>query len=280
MTELRRRMIEAMQLHGYSPKTQQCYVAAVKDLAKYHRKSPHLLGEEEIRQYFLYLINEKKASRSSVTIHLSGIKFFYEKTLGRQWLILDLVRPAKRKKLPVVLSHQEVSTTLAQLRRPVVRMALTLTYACGLRVSETVGLKVADIDSQRMLLWVRDGKGGKDRCCPLAVKTLELLRDYWRQSRPEPLLFPGRDGQQSISVSALQRAFKEALGKSGIQKSASVHTLRHSYATHLLESGIDLRVIQEILGHISPKTTCIYTHLTDKLLSNLQRGVNELMAHW
>lgn len=280
MTELRRRMIEDLQLHGYSPKTQQCYVAAVKGLTKYHRRSPDLLGEEEIRRFFLYLINEKKASRSSVTVHLSGIKFFYEKTLGRQWLILDLVRPAKRKKLPVVLSAQEVATTLAQLRQPVVHMALILTYACGLRISETVQLKVADIDSQRMLLWVRGGKGGKDRCCPLADKTLELLRRYWRQKRPDPLLFPGRNGQQPISVSALQRAFKEALGKSGIQKHASVHTLRHSFATHLLECGVDLRVIQEILGHISPKTTSIYTHLTDKLLSNLQRGVNELMADW
>ncbi len=280
MTELRRRMIEDMQLHGYAPKTQQCYVAAVKDLAKYHRRSPDRLSEEEIRRFFLFLINEKKASRSSVTIHLSGIKFFYEKTLGRQWLLFDLVRPAKRKKLPVVLSPQEVSATLAQVRRPVVHTALTLTYACGLRVSETVRLKVADIDSQRMLLWVRGGKGGKDRCCPLAGKTLELLRRYWRQSRPEPMLFPGRGGQQPISVTALQRAFKEALGKSGIQKNASVHTLRHSYATHLLERGIDLRVIQGVLGHISPKTTSIYTHLTDKLLSNLHRGVNELMADW
>lgn len=278
MTKLRLQMIEGMQLHGFSPKTQQCYVAAVKGLAKFYSRSPDLLSEEELRQFFLYLINDKGASRSSITIHLCGIKFFYEKTLLRQWTLFDLIRPAKRQKLPIVLTLNEVKSILSYIRSPIVKMALTLTYCCGLRISEATGMKVADIDSQRMLLWVRNGKGGKDRSIPLPEKTLELLRLYWCKDQQTYWLFPGRDMQKPISISALQRAFKKALRQSSIQKNASVHSLRHSYATHLLEAGTNLRVIQDVLGHTSSKTTAIYTHLTEKVLGNLNMSVNQLMA--
>ena len=278
MSELRRRMIEDMQLRGLAVKTQQCYVAAVKALACYWGRSPDLLSEEEIRQFFLYLINERKSARSTVTIHLCGIRFFYEKTLQRSWSLLDLVRPAKRKKLPIILSFGEVQTLLSHIYNPVVKIALTLIYSCGLRVSEAVRMQPQDIDSERMLVWVRNGKGGKDRSVPLPQRTLELLQRYQRAERHSPWLFPGRDRQGAISVSALQKAFKMALLSSRIPKKASVHTLRHSYATHLLENAVDLRLIQSVLGHNSPQTTTIYAHLTEKVLGNLNQKINQLMA--
>lgn len=278
MSELRRRMIEDMQLRGLAVKTQQSYVAAVKALAKYWRRSPDQLNEEENRQFFLYLINEKKAARTTVTVHLCGIRFFYEKTLQRPWFLFDLVRPAKRKKLPVILSFGEVQTILSHLYNPVVKMALTLIYSCGLRVSEAVRMQPGDIDSERMLVWVRNGKGGKDRSVPLPQRTRELLQRYRRAERHSHWLFPGRDRRAAISVSALQKAFKIALLCSRIAKKASVHTLRHSYATHLLEHAVDLRVIQSVLGHNSPQTTTVYAHLTEKVMGNLNRKINHLMA--
>ncbi len=278
MSELRRRMIEDMQLHGLAPRTRQSYVAAVKALARYWRRSPDLLTEEEIRQFFLYLVNEKKAARSTVKIHLCGIRFFYEKTLQRTWTLFDLVCPAKRKKLPVVLSFGEVQRILGFISSPIVKMALTLIYSCGLRVSEAVRMGPQDIDSARMLVWVRNGKGGKDRSIPLPQRTLELLQQYQRAERRSPWLFPGRDRRGAISISTVQKAFKMALLCSRIPKRASVHTLRHSYATHLLESAVDLRVIQNLLGHNSAQTTTIYTHLTEKVLGNLNRKLDHLMA--
>ncbi len=278
MAEHLNRMIEDMQLHGFAPKTQQCYSAAVVSLVNYCGRSPDQLTEEEIRRYFLHLINERKVAKSTVTIHLSGIKFFFQTTLQKPWPVFELIRPKPRKKLPVVLSPQEVRTILSLLRDARVRMALTTIYCCGLRISEGAYLQVANIDSDRMLVWVRDAKGGKDRSAPLPQRTLDLLRAYWRTYRPHPWLFPARDGHKPIGLSTLQKAFKAALGDSGIAKNASVHTLRHCYATHLLERGIDLRVIQEILGHQSPKTTAIYTHLTEKVIDRLNLTVNHLMA--
>jgi site-specific recombinase XerD len=271
-------MIEDMQLHGLAQTTRQSYVAAVRALAKFWRCSPDLLSEEQIRQFFLHLINEKQAARSTVTLHLCGIRFFYEKNLQRPWTLFDLVRPARRRKLPVVLSFEEVLTILSHLYNPVVKMALTLIYSCGLRVSEAVRLRPQDIDRARMLVWVRNGKGGKDRSVPLPQRTLELLQRYGRAKRHSPWLFPGRDRRGAISISALQKAFKMALLSSGVGKNASVHTLRHSYATHLLENAVDLRVIQSLLGHNSPQTTTVYVHLTEKVLGNLNRKINHLMA--
>jgi site-specific recombinase XerD len=157
-------------------------------------------------------------------------------------------------------------------------MALTMIYACGLRLSEGVNLKIKDIDTERMLVWVRNGKGGKDRSVPLPESVLELLRHYWRKDRPESWLFPSRRINKPISLSTLQRTFKDAVRQSGIDKPASIHTLRHSYATHLLERGVDLRVIQSLLGHTSPNTTAIYTHLTENIVDRLTSSLNTLMA--
>jgi len=278
MTELRRRMIQDLQLHGYSEKTQQCYVGAVKNLSAYFRRPPDQLGEEELRQYFLHLINVRQAARSTVTQHLSGIKFFFETTLNRPFPVLGLVRPSKRVKLPVVLAREEVRTLLGLIRHPVARMVLTLIYACGLRLSEGCLVRIEDIDAARMLLWVRNGKGGKDRSVPLPGQVLCRLRTYWSERRPPgPWLFTTARSGAPVSLSLPQKAFRAALQQSPIKKKASVHTLRHSYATHLLESGVNLCVIQALLGHASPSTTTIYIHLTQPVLDNLSGSINQLM---
>jgi integrase/recombinase XerD len=278
MSAIRQRMIEDMQLHGYAAKTQTAYLGAVRSLAGHYHRTPGNITQDELRSYFLYLVKERGVARSTLTIHLSGIRFFFEKTLKREWLIFNLVRPKKRKKLPVVLSPDEVKHILSLVKTPTVRMALTVIYACGLRLSEGVHLKVQDIDSTRMLLWVRNGKGGKDRCVPLPERLLELLREYWGLRRPRIYFFTSQKSREPLSVTTLQKTFKIVLLQSGIHKEASIHTLRHSYATHLLERGINLRVIQELLGHQSPQTTARYTHLTDKSFHTLAETVNRLVA--
>jgi integrase/recombinase XerD len=277
MTELRRRMIEDLALAGYSPKTQKSYLDAVRKLAKYYMRSPDLLSEEEIRQFFLYLINRKKAAKSTVTIYLCGIKFFFEKTLGRLWPVFDLVRPRRSKKLPVVLSREEVRAVLKRIKHPVLHMALTTMYACGLRISEAVLLTLKDIDGDRHQLWVRCGKGGKDRAVPLPDHVLKLLRSHYKNhGNGGTWLFPQKQGH--IGTDILQDVFKLALHETGITKSATPHTLRHSYATHLLENGEDITTLQKILGHADISTTKIYLHLTSRISERLDKNLNELMC--
>jgi integrase/recombinase XerD len=278
MTTLRRRMLEDLQLRGLAPRTQQCYLEAVKHLAQHYRRAPDQISEEELRQYFLFLINDKKVAESTFRIHLYGIRFFYERTLKRPWPVFDLVRPRHIQKLPVVLSLREVRFLLALVEHPKARMCLQLIYACGLRLTEGTRLQVSDIDAQRMLVQVHQGKGGKDRLVPLAPRVLELLRTYWQRQRPRPWVFPARDGSAPLSPTSLQKTFKAVVRLSGIPKDASIHTLRHSYATHLLERGVSLRVIQELLGHRSPRTTARYTHLTPPTLEVVHATITALMA--
>jgi len=278
-------MMEDLQLRGLSAKTQDSYLRAVRQLAEHYHKSPDLITEEELRLYFLYLKNDKQISRSSFNIALSGLKFFYERTLHREWATLDLPRRTREKKLPAVLSTAEVRQILACLRRPYYRVCLTTIYSCGLRLREGVYLQVTEIDSERMMLHIRQGKGNKDRYVPLPEGTLKLLREYWSTHRHPVWLFPAptRAGvsmsaaTQPMDESGVQRAFKAALQESGVQKDASVHTLRHSYATHLLEAGVNLRLIQAYLGHSSPKTTAIYTHLTREANALATDAINRVM---
>ena len=281
MTPLRQRMLEDMQLRGLAPKTQDAYLRAVRQLAEHYNKSPDQVSEEELRDYFLFLKNEKKASRSACTIALCGIKFFYEYTLRRQWQMFDLVRPAKEKKLPVVLSREEVRQILSQVRRLPYRVCLSTIYACGLRLSEGVQLQVATIDGERQVLHIRQGKGHKDRYVPLPSATLSLLRQQWLSHRHPVWLFPSRQDQQAskpLNASGVQRAFKAALMSSGVHKAATVHTLRHSWATHLLEAGVNLRLIQVWLGHKSLQTTTLYTHLTRHAETVALETIDGLMA--
>ena len=270
MTELRKRMIECLQLRGLSERTQEMYVRAVRQLAEHYHKSPDLLTEEELRQYFLSIKNVKQYSRSASTIALCGIKFFFEYTRNRDWTTLSFVRAPREKKLPVVLSIEEVRKLLGSVRLLSYRVCLSTIYSCGLRLQEGTRLQVRDIDSSRMMIHVRHGTGGKDRYVPLPQRTLELLRQYWVTHRHPVLVFPapGRghagfsSATQPMPKSSLQEAFRQALKQSGIHKQASVHTLRHSWATHLLEAGVHLRLMQAYLGHNSPTTTSVYTHLT------------------
>ena len=227
-THLRQRMIEDMQLRGLAERTQGAYVAAVRQLAEHYDKSPNQISDEELRQYFLYLTNEKKASSSAITIALCAIKFFYEQTLRQEWPTLALVRPPRERKLPVVLSREEVHRILGCLRRPYYRVCLSTIYSCGLRLSEGTHLLLTDIDSQRMVVRIRNGKGGKDRYVPLPHKTLQLLRAYWRDQQPSSHLFPKTNREGHIPNGSLQKTFKAALQRSSITKRVSIHTLRHS----------------------------------------------------
>jgi site-specific recombinase XerD len=275
-----------MQLHGFSPKTQACYVGAVRGLARYFNKSPDLVTEEELRRYFLHLTLEKKVARATATIALCGIKFFFQNTVRRDWTSLKLLRPPRSKKLPVVLSREEVKAILARVHKPIYRVCLTTIYACGLRLNEGCCLSIPQIDTARLLLHIH-GKGSQDRFVPLAQKTLERLRQLWPTHRSPVWLFPAvtRHGLAHsvqkdcgpITRSALQRAFRLALHQSGVRKAAHVHTLRHSFATHLLEAGVNLRIIQVILGHRTPTTTALYTHLTQQVRDSVHAPINELM---
>ena len=283
MTVLRQRMLEDMQLHGYAERTQEAYLLAVRKLAAYYHRSPDQVTEEELRKYFLYLKNEKKAARSTITLSLCGIKFFYEHTLGRSCAVFDLVRPQREKKLPVVLSQEEVRRILEGVRVARYRVCLSVIYACGLRLLEGVTLQVQDIDGGRGLVHIRHAKAGKDRYVPLPEATLGMLRRHWLTHRNRRWLFPALsgscDGERGpMDASGLQRAFRAAVRESGIAKAASVHTLRHSYATHLLEAGVNLRVIQAYLGHASPTTTAIYTHLTQTCEIQAIQTINQIVA--
>jgi len=280
MTALCQKMIEDMQLHGFAERTQKSYMQAVRQMAEYYHKPPDQISEEELRQYFLYLKNVKKVSRSTITLALCGIKFFYERTMQRQWATLALVRPQREKKLPVVLSVDEVRQILARMRRWRYRVCLSTIYACGLRLQEGLHLQISHIDGGRQLLHVCHGKGGKDRYVPLPQPVLEMLRQYWGTHRDPVWIFPSthQTVKGPMDASGLQRAFHGALLDSGIHKPATVHTLRHSYATHLLEAGLNLRLIQVYLGHASPNTTAIYTHLTQPSEDLAIQAVNRVVA--
>jgi len=279
-------MLEDMQLRGLSERTQESYIRAVRQLAEYCHKPPDQISQDELRSFFLYLKNVRHVSRSTQTITLCGIKFFYDHTLERYWHTLDLVRPAKEKKLPVVLSVEEVGRILARVYQPHYRVCLTTIYACGLRLLEGVRLQVDQIDSQRKMLHIKQAKGNKDRYVPLPTASLKMLRQHWLIHRNPLWLFPAlredwlhsEKARSPMSESGVQRAFRAALRECGVHKQATVHTLRHSYATHLLEAGLNLRIIQSYLGHASPATTAIYTHLTSTTQTRSLETIDSLVA--
>jgi integrase/recombinase XerD len=287
MTYLRERMIEDMQLRGLAPRTQEAYLRHVRQLSMYCKKSPDKITEEDLREYFIYLKNEKRVARSTCIQALSGIKFFFQHTLQREWKTFELVRPAKEKKLPVVLSRKEIIRLLGCLRSFRHHVCLSTIYSCGLRLRECVYLQVKDIDSDRMLVHVRKGKGSKDRYVPLPDSTLTLLRQYWSTHRHPRWFFPTRtrlgvplsEATSPISTSSVHKALRLACVESGIQKHVTPHTLRHSYATHLLEAGVNLKRIQTYLGHSSLRTTSIYTHLTRDGEERAAKVINQVMAN-
>lgn len=279
-------MIEEMQLRGYAQSTIDGYVHVVAQLARHYRRSPNLLEEDEVRRYLLHLAVDKKIARGSFSVVLGGLRFFYLQALGRAWKSLDVAKPRSEKKLPVVLSRDEVWRILDAVRIDAYRVCLTTIYACGLRLMEGASLQIPDVDSARGVLRIR-GKRGKEREVPLPYATLQLLRDHWRTHRSPTWLFPAttRPGSPNcvshdcgpITGDSLASAFRYAVDKSGLHKRAHVHTLRHSYATHLLEDGVNLRLIQEYLGHSSLRTTAIYTHLTREIHDAARDPINRLM---
>jgi site-specific recombinase XerD len=279
-------MIEEMQLRGYAQSTIEGYVHSVAQLARHYRRSPDKLEEDEVRRYLLHLTLDKKIARGSFSVVLGGLRFFYQQALGRDWKSLYVAKPRSEKKLPVVLSRDEVWRILDAVRIDVYRVCLTTIYACGLRLMEGASLQIPNVDSARGVLHLR-GKRLKDREVPLPTATLQLLRDHWRTHRSPTWLFPAatRHGTQysvahdcgPITRDSLQSAFRHAVKRSGLNKRAHVHTLRHSYATHLLEDGVNLRLIQEYLGHSSPRTTAVYTHLTREIRDAARDPVNRLM---
>ena len=287
MTSLRQRLTQDLQLRGYTDRTVEACVRAVAQLATFYDTSPDQLCEEQIRQYLLHLSTVQQVARGTHTIALCGIKFFYQQTLGRVWTVLDVARPTRTKKLPVELSRDEVWRILDAVRIDAYRVCRTTIDAGGLRLMEGIRLQVPDIDSDRARFHIH-GKGGKDRFVPLLDATLALLRTHWCTHRDPLWLFPARRGGAAlpastgalatpITRSTLQSAFVRAVKQSGVHKRAHVHTLRHSDATHLLEAGVALPLIQDYLGHTSLRTTGIYTHLTRELRDAARQPINDLM---
>jgi site-specific recombinase XerD len=259
MSPLRRRMIDDMQIRNLTPNTQRAYVEQVARFAGYFGKSPELLGPAAIRTYLIHLTQERRLAASSIIVAVSALRFFFTVTLKRPWVVEDDI-PAGRqaKKLPVVLSQDEVARFLGAVGNLKHRMVLTVCYATGLRISEAVHLKPAAIDSQRMVIRVEQGKGRKDRYVMLPPKLLDMLRDYWKRTRPEVWLFPGRYPGQPVSALTIDRTCREVRLLCGIDKPVAPHSLRHAFAVHLLEAGTDLRTIQLLLGHRNLSTTARY----------------------
>jgi integrase/recombinase XerD len=258
MGELRTRMTNAMQLRRFSPRTQELYLAAVAGLAKHYRQPPNQLDAEKIQAYLLHLTVERGLSWSSCNVAVSGLRFFYQDTLG--WDAMKLPIPPRRKpsKLPEILSHQELERLFASASLPKYRILLMTTYAAGLRLSEVIGLRMTDLDSQRLMIRIEQGKGKKDRYTILSAKLLDELRVYWRMYRPPHYLFPSKDPQRPQHPGHVQKIYYQTAQRAGIQKRTSIHTLRHCFATHLLEAGVDLRTIQMLMGHSSITTTMRY----------------------
>jgi integrase/recombinase XerD len=272
MTPLRQRFTQDLQLRNYAPRTIAVYVPAVARFAQHFGKSPELLDAEHIRQYQLHLLAQR-ASWSRFNQAVCALRFLYGITLQRPGLVQMIPYGKKPKPLPCVLSQHEVRQLFAAVANSRYRLILHTAYAAGLRVSEVVRLKVSDIDSERMVLHIRQSKGRKDRLVPLSTLLLPLLRDYWRVCRPKEWLFPGRGPAGHLSINAVQRVCHRAVLAAGLTKKASMHTLRHSYATHLLEAGTDLPTLQKLLGHSQISTTLRYTHVQQ---SHLQKTISPL----
>ncbi len=258
MTPLRQRMTADMQVRNFSENTQKSYLQQVSSFANYFHQSPEALGSAEIQAYQLYVTNERKLAPGSLSIIAAALRFLFHVTLKREWALEEIPIPKKPLQLPVILSQEEVTRFLECIASLKHRTILMTAYAAGLRISEAVHLKVTDIDSQRMVIRVEQGKGAKDRFVMLSPRLLEILRFYWKTFHPQEWLFPGDIPGRPITRSAVESACRKARQLSGIKKPITPHSLRHAFATHLLEGGTDLRTIQLLLGHRSLATTSHY----------------------
>jgi integrase/recombinase XerD len=280
VTRLRKMMLEELQRRNYAQTTVEAYTLALRQFAEYFHRPPDQLGPEHIREFQLHLLRDRKLAPATVKQRMAAVQFFFAQTLKRPYLRQDFPYPKIPRRLPVVLSRDEVAKLIDAASNLAHRAMLMTLYSTGLRRSEVARLKVNDIDSQRMVIRVRQGKGRKDRDVPLSPKLLETLREYWRWKRPSAYLFPSgvtnRDKDGPITGKALWHACHNAIRRAGIRKKVGPHTLRHSYATHLLEAGADLRTIQLLLGHADIKHTTVYLHLSQRHLHAVTNPLESL----
>ena len=284
---LQKKMVEDLQLNGYVERTQSSYTRSVRQLENYWHLPAEQINEQQVRDYFIYCRNDAGWSAATMRIAYSGIKFFYTVTFPQQWETLKLLKMKRLSTPPTVLSIDEVRMVLSAARAPQIRAFLTTVYSSGLRLAEALALEVSDIDPERMTLRVRKGKGSKDRDVPLPDSTYQLLRRYWTTHRNPRLIFPalgrngkrGRTAQKPMAQGSVQAAMQRILkGLPKIKKHATIHTLRHSYATHLIEAGVNIRQVQQYLGHASLVNTMIYLHVTDLGNDNAAARINRLMG--
>lgn len=276
MDTLREQMMKDLQLKGITPRTQKRYLREIGIMADYFDKPLEELAEKEVKDYLVHMLESRKLSRGTYRGYVAGIKFLYKTTLNREEVVEKIKYPKAKKTLPVVLDLAEVRTMLSVMENLKHRALLTLTYSAGLRVSEAAKLKVTDIDSKRMMVRVQQGKGRKDRYSILSQTALELLRQYWRQYRPKDWLFEGQKAGTSLCYTSIRNIFVEAKKRAGIIKPASVHTLRHSFATHLIEAGTSLHHVQLLLGHRSATTTTVYLHVSKMNLAQVASPLDSI----
>lgn len=277
MSTLRNQLIQQMQLKGYSPVTIKTYVSCISRIASHYNAPADQLSIDQIRDYILFGITEKKLSKPWMNATISAVKLLFCDVLKREWNRLDLPRPSKDKKVPVILSKEEVQRIINSKKNIKHRAILMLTYSGGLRLGEVSTLKITDIDSDRMLIHLRKAKGDKDRYTILSPVALDLLRNYYRLYRPKEWLFEGNLPGNAISTRTVQVIFKQALVKSNVQKKVSLHTLRHSFATHLVEQGVALPIIQQMMGHRSLKTTSGYLHVQQYSIQGVKSPLDSLV---
>jgi site-specific recombinase XerD len=276
MTELRKRMIEDLRIRNYSAQTIRVYINSVVEFARYLGKSPDQLGAEDIRRYQLYLLYGKKVNWSTFQIRMSALKFLYTKTLKQSWFDVEVAKPKVVRKLPRVLTREEVKAILDETVNLKHRALLATLYDAGLRCAEAQQLKISDIDSHRMVIHIRAGKGQFPRQVKLSTKLLELLRIYWLWLKPKEWLFPGHKPGAPMTTNAIRSVCQSMGKKAGLSKSFSPHSLRHSFATHLLDAGTDLRTIQLMLGHADLKTTSRYLHVSEEQFKTLSSPLENL----
>lgn len=278
MGALRTKMIDAMKLRRFSPKTQQAYLAAVAGIARFYNQSPDSISPDQIHDYLLHLTVVRALSWSTCNVAVSALRFFYFETLHWDHLSLPIPPRKKPSKLPEILSSQELDRLFACSSPPKSRLLLMTTYSAGLRVSEVVHLKVSDIDSQRMMIRIQQAKGMKDRYSILSQTLLEELRLYWKLYRPASWLFPSQQPLKPMQIGTAQKIYHRAKQRAGITKGLGIHTLRHCFATHLLEAGVDLRTIQTLMGHSSITTTQRYLQVRRQMIDSNQARFDLLGA--
>ena len=270
MGKLHDQMQEDLLLKAYSPHTQRAYLGCARHFARHYLRSPEEMGEQEIRDFLLHLVRDRKASPATLSMYVNALKFLYNVTLKRPEAVQALAHPKRPKTLPVILSPEEVLRIFAAIRSVKYKAIIATAYAAGLRISEVCALRVSDIDSQRRRIHVRAGKGKKDRYVMLGESLLDLLRQYYQAARPQgEYLFPGYKPQRPICTNAVRQVLQQVIREAGLTKRVTMHTLRHCFATHLLEAGTDIRILQVLLSHSSIRTTLRYTHITDRLVQNL-----------